>query len=176
VAKGYAHNEWRSSEVDHTHADAINGAIRLIGIRHRALAGALLGKLGLHPGQEALLMELDRHGPRSQVQLAAGIGCEPPSVTLMVRKLEAAGLLTRTPSATDARAVVVDLSEAGRAMMPRLRVLWQQLAEQTVAAFDAVPVPRLAEVLGALATSLGSARSAAVAVDHEPGTRTNSDT
>lgn len=147
-----------ASGLSYREADAINSAIRLIGIRHRALAAAVLGELGLHPGQEAMLMELDAHGPRTQVQLAAGAGCEPPSVTVMVRKLEAAGLLSRRPSPTDARAVVVELTDAGRALMPALRDAWQRLAEQTVADFHALPVPQLAEVLGALAASLATAR------------------
>lgn len=158
MSKGYANKKRYARGLPYQQADAINSAIRLIGIRHRALAAAALAELGLHPGQEAVLMELDAHGPRTQVQLAAGAGCEPPSVTLMVRKLEAAGLISRRPSPTDARAVVVELTDAGRALMPRLREAWQRLADQTVAGFDALPPDRLAEVLGDLAGSLGLAR------------------
>jgi hypothetical protein len=46
-------------------ANALNGALRAIGMRHRALATELLGPLGLHPGQEIILLELDAHGPRT---------------------------------------------------------------------------------------------------------------
>jgi len=113
-------------------ASKLNDAIRAVGIRHRALAGSLLLPLGLYPGQEVLLLELD-HGPRSQAQLAAASGCEPPTITHSVRKLEAAGLVSRRPSADDARLSIVELSDQGKSLLPRLKAAWQQLAEQTVA-------------------------------------------
>jgi hypothetical protein len=56
---------------------------------------ALLAPLGLHTGQEALLLELARTGPMISAQLSEALGCEPPSVTLMTSKLEAAGHLRR---------------------------------------------------------------------------------
>ncbi len=40
-------------------ADALNEAIRAIGIRHRALAIAALEPLGIHPGHKLLLLELE---------------------------------------------------------------------------------------------------------------------
>lgn len=157
--KGYADNDPTArGNLSYEHADAINTAIRLIGIRHRALAAGVLAHLGLHPGQEVLLMDLATHGPRTQVQLAGGIGCEPPSVTGMVRKLEAAGFVGREQKPGDARAVVVSLTPAGHDLMCRLRAAWHELARQTVAGFDALPADQLAAVLTALAGSLGVAR------------------
>ena len=43
--------------------------------------------VGLRPGQEVLLLELARAGPMIQAQLSDALGCEPPSVTLMTRKV-----------------------------------------------------------------------------------------
>ena len=60
-------------------ADAVNQAIRLLSLRHRARAAALLAPLGLHPGQEVLLLELARTGPMIQAQLSEALGSEPPS-------------------------------------------------------------------------------------------------
>ncbi len=51
-------------------------------------------------GQEALLLELAPTGPMIQAQLSDALGCEPPNVTLMTRKLEASGHIRRTPAAT----------------------------------------------------------------------------
>jgi DNA-binding MarR family transcriptional regulator len=130
----------------------LNEAIRAIGIRHRALAGALLAPLGLHPGQEVLLLELDQ-GPRSQAQLAAASGCEPPTITNSVRKLEAAGLVVRRPSPTDGRVTIVELSDHGQAALPGLKTAWLQLAEQTVA-FCGTPLDELTRVATDLARSL----------------------
>jgi DNA-binding MarR family transcriptional regulator len=158
VANYYPDNNRRASPLRYAAADRINSAIRLIAIRHRALAAEVLSRFGLHPGQEALLMDLAAHGPRTQVQLAGGIGCEPPSVTTMVRKLEAAKLITRRPSPADGRSVVVELSAEGQALLPKLRAAWQDLADQTVAEFSALPPEQLADVLADLARSLCVAR------------------
>nr|BFE77970.1 hypothetical protein GCM10020093_005710 [Planobispora longispora] len=84
--------------MDFEHADALNQAIRLLSLRHRARAATLLAPLGLHPGQEVLLLELARTGPMIQAQLSEALGCEPPSVTLMTRKLEATGHIRRRPA------------------------------------------------------------------------------
>jgi len=100
-------------------ADALNETIRAIGIRHRALAIAALAPLGIHPGHKLLLLELESEGPRTQAQLAAASGYEPPTITLSVRQLETAGLVVRRPSPTDGRATIVELtSEAHRLPAP----------------------------------------------------------
>lgn len=143
--------------MDFEKANALNAAIRSVGIRHRALAGALLAPLGLHPGQEVILLELDLKGPRSQGQLAVSSGCEPPTITGSVRKLEAAGLVVRRPSPTDGRVTIVELSGHGQTLMPGLRAVWQQLAEQTAAGLTSTPLDQLASVLIELATSLAAA-------------------
>jgi DNA-binding MarR family transcriptional regulator len=140
--------------VDFDQADALNAAIRAIGIRHRALAGTLLVPLGLHPGQEVLLLELHATGPRTQGQLAAASGCEPPTITGSVRKLEAAGLVVRRASPTDGRVTIVELSDRGHALMPTLKAAWKQLAEQTVSSLTSTPLDRLSADLADLARSL----------------------
>lgn len=135
-------------------ADALNRAIRLIAMKHRAMAEAALAELGLHAGQEALLLELGAHGPRTQVQLASALGCEPPSVTLMAKKLEAAALIARRRSSSDGRAIIVELTDEGCALMGQLKEVWRRLAEETVAGLEATSLDRLQEVLEDLALSL----------------------
>ena len=143
--------------MDFEQAAAINTAIRSIGIRHRALADALLAPLGLHTGQEVLLLELDAQGPRSQGQLAVSSGCEPPTITGSVRKLETAGLVLRRPSPTDGRVTIVELSDQGKALLNRLKAAWLQLAELSVAGLTSTPIEQLNDDLLDLAASLTSA-------------------
>jgi DNA-binding MarR family transcriptional regulator len=109
----------------------LNELMKLLGMRHRARATELLSELGLSIGQEQLLLELDRNGPSTQTQLAIAASCEPPTVTIAVRKLEAAGIVTRAPSPTDARAIVVRLTDTGKALIPQFRTAWQRLATET---------------------------------------------
>ena len=144
--------------MDFEQADAINQAIRLLSLRHRARAAALLAPLGLHPGQEALLLELDRTGPRIQAQLSEALGCEPPSVTLMTRKLEAAGHIRREPVPTDKRASVVHLTDSGKALAEQIKQLWCALAEETVAGLPAGTVAEIPGLLNAMTTNVDGRR------------------
>jgi DNA-binding MarR family transcriptional regulator len=153
--------------VDFEYADALNQAIRLLCVRHRARAGALLAPLGLHPGQEALLLELDRTGARIQTQLSEALGCEPPSITLMTRKLEAAGHIRRKPALTDKRASIVELTDSGKALVDQIKQLWCALAEETV---TGLPAQTAAELPGILNTMTGNVYG------RRPATRTNART
>lgn len=123
-------------------------------MRHRALAGSKLAAIGLSVGQEVLITELFENGPRSQAQLAAASGCEPPTITSAVQKMEARGLVRRTPSSSDRRAMVVELSEHGHAVMAQLTTVWRELAEETVAGMTTTSVQELVDALTDLAGSL----------------------
>jgi DNA-binding MarR family transcriptional regulator len=140
-------------------ADALNQAIRLLCLRHRARAAALLAPLGLHPGQEALLLELDRTGPMIQARLSDALGFEPPSVTLMTRKLEAAGHIRRTPAASDKRASVVEPTDSGKVLADQVKQLWRALAEETVTGLPAETVAELPAILETLTGNVDTSRS-----------------
>ncbi len=139
-------------------ADAVNQAIRLLSLRHRARAAALLAPLGLHPGQESLLLELARTGPIIQAQLSDALGCEPPSVTLMTRKLEAAGYIRRKPAPSDKRASIVELTDSGKALVDQVKQLWCALAQETVAGVPAETVAELPSVLKTLTGNVDTRR------------------
>jgi deazaflavin-dependent oxidoreductase (nitroreductase family) len=152
--------------VDFEQADAINQAIRLLSLRHRARAAALLVPLGLHPGQEALLLELARTGPMIQAQLSEALGCEPPSVTLMTRKLEASGHIRRKPAPSDKRASIVELTDSGKALADQVKDLWCALAEETVTGLPAETVAELPGILNTLTGNVDTRRP-----DHPHGRR-----
>jgi DNA-binding MarR family transcriptional regulator len=145
--------------VDFEHADALNQAIRLLSLRHRARAAALLAPLGLHPGQEALLLELARSGPMIKAQLSEALGCEPPSVTLMTRKLEASGHIRLGSVATDKRASIVELTESGKALADQVKQLWCGLGEETVAGLPASTVEGLPDLLNTLTANVDHRRA-----------------
>ncbi|WP_192809462.1 MarR family winged helix-turn-helix transcriptional regulator [Actinomadura rudentiformis] len=140
--------------MDFERADTLNGAIRTIALKHRARAAVKLAELGLHPGHEAVLFLLSAKGPQTQRQLAAGADCEPPSITLMVRKLEAAGLVSRAPAVQDARANVVRLTAEGEKVILRMKELWRELADETVASLTDTSADELITALTDLARGL----------------------
>ena len=144
--------------MDFERADAINQAIRLLSLRHRARTAALLAPLGLHPGQEALLLELARTGPMIQAQLSEALGVEPPSVTLMTRKLEASGHIRRKPVPSDKRASIVELTDSGKALADQVKQLWCALAEETVTGLPARTVAELPGLLTTLTANVDTRR------------------
>lgn len=140
--------------MDFDSANAINQAIRLLCIRHRARAAALLAPHDIYPGQEALLLELERSGPSIQAQLGEALGCEPPSVTLMARKLESAGLIRRTTAPSDKRATIVELTPTGKRVVNDVKELWCALAEETIAGLPQQAVKKLPETLNAMSANV----------------------
>src|ERR1700736_122303 len=142
-------------------ADALNEAIRAIGIRHRTLAIVALAPLGIHPGHKLLLLELESSGPRTQAQLAAPSGYEPPTITMSVPQLEDAGFVGRRPAPTDGRATIVELTDNGRALLPKLKAAWRQVAQQTIAGLASTSFDELARVLADLAGSLSATEATA---------------
>lgn len=137
-------------------ADAINQGVRVLCLRSRARAAALLSDIGLYPGQEVLLLQLAKVGPLNQAQLSDRLNCEPPSITLMAQKLEAGGLIKRRSSTTDRRTTIVELTQAGHNLIEPIRERWRVLANETVAHLDKDAVANLALVLSRMGNGLAS--------------------
>ncbi len=104
---------------------------------HRAGVGELLAEVGLHVGQEMVLIELwERDGLRGG-ELAARLGVEPPTVTKMLRRLENCGLVGRRQDPDDARSFRVFLTEEGRRLEEPVTRCWEKVEEKTFASLDA---------------------------------------
>jgi DNA-binding MarR family transcriptional regulator len=74
------------------------------------------------PQQYWLLRHLRRHAPLSIGELADYLGVTTGSATMACKRLEKAGLLTRTRQSDDERVVQVELTEQGRAQID----IWRQ--------------------------------------------------
>ncbi|MBT0773434.1 winged helix-turn-helix transcriptional regulator [Kineosporia sp. J2-2] len=94
---------------------------------HSAVASTLLHVMGLYPGQELLLQQLWESDHRTQADLTAALGLDASTVTRTVQCLGRSGLLTRAPSATDRRAVIVSLTPAGHALRELIEEYWESL-------------------------------------------------
>lgn len=64
--------------------------------------------------QTSALVRLDREGPATSSELAAGEGVRPQSMATIVTALHERGLVARDPDPGDGRRIVVSLSAAGR--------------------------------------------------------------
>ena len=121
---------------------------------HRARAEAALNQLGLHTGQEMLLLRLWLEEGIAQSQLAASMGVEPPTATKMLQRMEHTGLIERRPDPEDARISRVYLTERGRVLEQPVLEVWKQLEAQTVAALSATEQALLRRLLMQVAANL----------------------
>ncbi len=99
---------------------------------HRARAAAMLRTMSLHPGQELLLMQLfDRDG-QTQSELLDSVGLDHSTISKALRRMQDAGLLTRTPAEHDRRVMIVSLTDQGRAMRAPITAMWRSLEQDSV--------------------------------------------
>ena len=99
---------------------------------HRGNVGDVLAEVGLHPGQEMVLIELWEHDGLRGGELATRLGVEPPTVTKMLQRLENCGLLTRRQDSEDARSFRVYLTEKGRSLEGPVSHCWTRIEEKTL--------------------------------------------
>lgn len=71
--------------------------------------------------QARLLALIDELGPSRVSVLAAADHSSQPTITTQLHRVEAAGWVSRTPDAHDARASVVHLTDAGQAALIEVR-------------------------------------------------------
>lgn len=74
--------------------------------------------LGMSFGRTRAIRRL-AHAPMSMRELATALGIDPPNATVVVRELEAQGLVRRTPHPTDGRAKLVEATPAGKELARR---------------------------------------------------------
>ena len=75
----------------------------------------------LPAAQARLLSTIDAHGEARICDLAAVDHCSQPTMTTQVRRLEDAGLVTRTIDPCDARAVRIRITPEGLRTLNRVR-------------------------------------------------------
>ncbi len=87
---------------------------------HKWLVGELaaVGLKSLAPSHGDVLAYLFMHGAATMHELADFAHRTRPTMTVLVDKMEAVGLVTRRTSESDARSQVVRLTERGEALRP----------------------------------------------------------
>ncbi len=75
----------------------------------------------LSPARLSALSVLSQGGPRALGELAAAEHVKPPTMTAIVRALQAEGLVTRTPSKKDRRVVIIKITRKGQSRLRAAR-------------------------------------------------------
>ena len=86
----------------------ISHAIFRVARLHKMMAGNLLRGVGLHPGQELVMMYLWELGPQRQTDLIRLVDSDAATMTRTIRRLEHAGFVRRSPCADDKRAYLIE--------------------------------------------------------------------
>jgi DNA-binding MarR family transcriptional regulator len=129
--------------------EAIAGRLRLSATR---LARRLRqeAQTGLSPSQLSALAMVERHGPVTLGDLAECEQVSPPTITRVVVKLEADGLLTRQPDPDDRRVTRVLLTPKGKTLLSASRRRKTSWLTMQLVGLDATERARLADALDAL--------------------------
>jgi DNA-binding MarR family transcriptional regulator len=83
-----------------------------------------LAEYGLHHGQARVLMALHREEGVIQARLAGGMHIAPATLSLMLKKLVAQGLVQLTADGKDERVHRLSLTAGGRRAVKRVTTVW----------------------------------------------------
>jgi DNA-binding MarR family transcriptional regulator len=95
-----------------------------------ALYRPVLEPLGLTHPQYLVMLALWERSPRRAGDLSDELLLEPATLSPLLRRLESAGLLTRSKDPADERALAVALTEAGSALREKALAVPGQVVER----------------------------------------------
>lgn len=108
-----------------------------------------LEPLGLTFPQYLVVLELLDGAPVSVGVLGARLGMDTGTITPLVKRLEASGMVSRTRDPADERRVMVDLTSRGRALESEVRGITDKI--KTVCQLTDADMDKLRRTLEALA-------------------------
>jgi DNA-binding MarR family transcriptional regulator len=127
---------------------------------HRFVVADRLARVGLHVGQDLLLLELSRADGVSQRELADRLGVEQATVGVALRRLESGGFVQRRAAVDDARVRAVFLTERGRDALPAIDAAWREAETALVGRLSARQAEQLRKLLTAMLAALTPASEA----------------
>ena len=120
----------------------------------RTATEALLQPYDLTAQQAAALMLASVRGSATPSQLTAELGTDTAGLTRLVDRLEAKQLVRRGRHPDDRRSVVIELTEAGRALVPKLPPVFGRVTSQLLAGFSADEITVLTGMLQRMRSNL----------------------
>ncbi|MEU1732394.1 MarR family transcriptional regulator [Streptosporangium sp. NPDC020145] len=134
---------------------AAGGLVQQVGRELRNTVEARLAPFDITSQQAALLLNVLR-GQTGPAQLAVVLGTDTAGTTRLLDRMEAKGLISRSRHPSDRRAVVIEATEAGRALAPRIAPVFGQVNRRML---DGVSDEELRALTGLLERMLGNLRS-----------------
>ncbi|HEY9338148.1 MAG TPA: MarR family winged helix-turn-helix transcriptional regulator [Kribbella sp.] len=140
-------------------AQPLTNAIVRVARLQRLLAQQMLRGVGLHLGQELVMMQLWERGPQTQTELVRTLDSDSATMTRMVRRLENAGFVRTRPSPTDKRATIVEPTPASQAVRREVERSWAELERIAVGDLTTEQRSDALDILAQLEANLASPRN-----------------
>ncbi len=129
-----------SGHPPHGHGDLSDRPLpwRVFGALHRAMHGhrqlmaRKLAERDVPPGQALCMRAVSHHDGITQRDLAEMLGLSRPTVTVMLQKLERAGLIERRADEADQRYTRIYLTEQGRRSHEEMHALLDEIVDETI--------------------------------------------
>ena len=125
---------------------------------YRVRSAKLLARVGLYPGQDALLKLLDERGRMTMGEAASALSIQPPTVTKMVNRLAAAGLVQTAVMDRDRRKISISMTDAAREKIDQIDSIWNELE---IEALNDIEGESLRRQLSAIARNLSKSNGKA---------------
>lgn len=117
---------------------SISRLLSRIAIAHRKASEEAMAESGIHAGQANVLFSLWENDGQSQAELTRDLGVAPPTVNVLVGKLERQGLVESRPCPEDRRLRRIHLTRKGLAIRKEAEEAVAKLDEATLKGLSAI--------------------------------------
>ncbi|MFF3437084.1 MarR family winged helix-turn-helix transcriptional regulator [Streptosporangium sp. NPDC002721] len=132
----------------------IGYALAEVARAHHAEMQRRMAELGLHLGQELLVVDLHHNPGTTQADLVQRIGVEQPTIAKAITRMERAGFVERAPDPGDRRVTRLRLTERGEAVVDAVVAAWAQVESRASAGLSPDDAARLIRLLRAVRDNL----------------------
>jgi len=136
-------------------------ALRTVMTAQKQLLSRRFAEKNAHMGQALSLWVLSAHDGMSQSDLADALNVARPTVTIMLQKMERAGLVERRPDENDNRYVRIYLTGEGRALHAELQAVHAGVVRDTIAPLSDTDQRDLERLLGLVQANIAAAQEGA---------------
>ena len=127
--------------------DQVGFLLRCAHQRASEIFNAVMGRFAVTPTQFAALAKLHDLGSVSQNQLGRHTRMDPATISGVIGRLIARGLVRQSPDARDARLVLLRLTPAGRAAVLEMKAAAAEVSRRTLEPLEPGDVEALLQAL-----------------------------
>lgn len=132
---------------------AVTGLVTQVARGIRTTLDQRFAELGLTSQQAGVLLHVSG-GTTSPRQLADLLGTDTAGMTRLVDRLVEKDYLERRPGSSDRRAITVELTPSGRRLLPKIKPIFDDVADTITADIPAAALPAIVKALQSMRATL----------------------